>query len=221
MIKAIIFDFDGTILDTETPWYYALRDAYKEYGVELPLELYSQCVGTSNNAFNPYEYLMTEKGLPIDKDEFRSRIKRSHAKLMSKQRVREGVLELLNQAKAAGLRIGLASSSERLWIDRHLEQLGLKDYFETVKTADDVTNVKPDPELYVQALEALGVAPGEAVAIEDSPNGARAAAAAGMTCIVVPNELTGLLAFDQSASYIHAASLTDIDFDALVKGTNG
>lgn len=218
MIKAIIFDFDGTILDTETPWYYALREAYKEYGVELPLELYSQCVGTSNNTFNPYEYLMTEKGLPIDKDEFRNRIKRDHAQLMSKQQVREGVLELLNQAKEAGLRVGLASSSERSWIDRHLEQVGLKEYFEAIKTSDDVTNVKPDPELYLRALDALGVAPEEAVAIEDSPNGARAAVAAGMTCIVVPNELTGLLAFDQNTSYIQVASLTDIDFDTLVKG---
>ncbi|RIX60219.1 HAD family hydrolase [Paenibacillus nanensis] len=218
MLKAIVFDFDGTILDTETPWYYALREAYQEYGEELPLELYSQCVGTNNHTFNPYEYLMTEKGLPIDKDEFRGKVQAYYAGLMSKQTVREGVLELLSQAREAGLRIGLASSSSRIWIDKHLDELGLKEHFEAIKTSDDVTNVKPDPELYRKALEELGVAPEEAVAVEDSPNGARAAAAAGMTCIVVPNELTGLLSFDPGDAYIRAASLTHIDFDALVKG---
>lgn len=218
MIKAIVFDFDGTIIDTETPWYYAFRDAYKEYGVELTLEQYSQCVGTNIYTFNPYEYLMTEKGLPIDKDEFRARIHDDHAVLMGKQQIRDGVLDYLNQAKEAGLRIGLASSSARFWIDKHLDELGIRDYFEVIKTADDVTNVKPDPELYLQALDALGVSPGEAVAVEDSPNGARAAAVAGMSCVVVPNELTGMLEFGQSESYIHAVSLTHIDFDSLLTG---
>ena len=216
MMKAIVFDFDGTIIDTETPWYYALREAYSDYGEELSLEQYSLCIGTNLNTFNPYEYLITEKGLPINRDDFRAKIRNDHAALMSKQQIREGVLDYLRQAKEAGLRIGLASSSSRAWIDRHLDELGIRDYFEVIMTADDVTNVKPDPELYLKALEALGVVPEEAVAIEDSPNGARAAAAAGMSCIVVPNELTALLTFDKNANYIHAASLTHIDFCDLV-----
>ncbi|MEK3883465.1 HAD family hydrolase [Paenibacillus sp. PL2-23] len=219
MMKAIIFDFDGTIIDTETPWFYAFRDAYKEYDVELTLEQYSQCVGTNIYTFNPYEYLKTDRGIELDLDAFKARIHQDHATLMSKQEVREGILDYLNAAKAAGLRIGLASSSGRFWIEKHLEELGIRDYFETIMTADDVKNVKPDPELYQKALAALGVKPEEAVAIEDSPNGARAAAAAGMSCIVVPNELTGLLPFDSEAGYIHAVSLTHIDFETLVSGS--
>ncbi|MCR2804181.1 HAD family hydrolase [Paenibacillus soyae] len=216
MIKAIIFDFDGTILDTETPWYYVFRDAYREHGVELPLELYAECVGTHNGTFNPYDYLITEKGLPIDKEAFKARIHRDHMELLSKQAVREGIIHYLDSARSAGLRIGLASSSDRNWIHTHLELLGIGHYFETIKTSDDVKNVKPDPELYLQALDALGVKPEEAVAIEDSPNGARAAAAAGMGCIVVPNELTRLLPFDPEAGYIHAESLSHIDFEDLI-----
>lgn len=218
MIKAIIFDFDGTILDTETPWYYAFRDAYREHGVELPLDLYAQCVGTHNGSFNPYDYLITEKGLPIDREAFKARINKDLTDLIGKQVVREGILDYLNSAREAGLRIGLASSSDRRWIDKHLEQLGIAHYFETIKTSDDVRNVKPDPELYLRALDALGVRPEEAVAIEDSPNGARAAAAAGMGCIVVPNQLTSLLSFEQDAGYIHAISLSHIDFEALITG---
>ncbi|WKL03205.1 HAD family phosphatase [Paenibacillus amylolyticus] len=67
MIKALVFDFDGTIIDTETAWYIAFRDAYKEHGVDLTLEMYSQCIGTSLKTFNPYEYLITDLNLPIDR----------------------------------------------------------------------------------------------------------------------------------------------------------
>ncbi|MHA7965186.1 HAD family hydrolase [Paenibacillus sp. CAU 1782] len=216
MIKALVFDFDGTIIDTETPWYYAFRERYKSHGVELTLEKYSQCVGTSLHQFNPYTYLMTEHGLPIDEEEFRAAVHRDHAEWMGKEQIRPGVINYLEAAKAAGLKIGLASSSKRDWIERHLAVLGIGHYFEFMATADDVAKVKPDPELYRLALAGLGVEPGEAVAIEDSPNGARAAAAAGMHCIIVPNELTKLLPFDEGSLNKHAESLADVNFDELV-----
>ncbi|REK74355.1 HAD family hydrolase [Paenibacillus paeoniae] len=216
MIKAMIFDFDGTIIDTETPWFYAFRDAYKEHGVELTSEQYSQCVGTHNHTFNPYKYLITELGLPVDEEKLRSKIHADHTALMEKEVVREGILDYLKLAKEAGLRIGLATSSDRSWIDRHLEALGIGHYFEVICTSDDVSQVKPDPELYVKAMEKLGVKPHEAIAIEDSPNGARAAAAAGMSCVIVPNSLTKLLSFDQEPGYIHAESLAKVDFAELV-----
>lgn len=216
MIKALVFDFDGTIIDTETPWYYAFRDRYKSYGVELTLEQYSQCVGTSLHQFNPYTYLMTEHGLPIDEEEFRAAVHQDHKEWMGKEQIRPGVIDYLEAAKAAGLRIGLASSSKRDWIERHLDVLGIGHYFEFMATADDVAKVKPDPELYRLTLAGLGVEPGEAVAVEDSPNGARAAAAAGMHCIIVPNELTKLLSFDEGSLNKHAESLADVDFGTLV-----
>lgn len=215
-MKAIIFDFDGTIIDTETAWYYAFRDRYKEYGVELTLEQYSLCLGTSLDAFNPYTYLNTELKLGIDEDKFRDIIHRDHAERMSRERIRDGVLDVLRHAKAAGLRIGLATSSKREWIDAHLDQLGIRDYFEVIRTADDVSRVKPDPDLYIQAVAALEVKPHEAVAIEDSPNGARAAVAAGMHCVIVPNELTKMLAFDPSDRCVHAKSLVDVDFRGMM-----
>ncbi|MGM0883299.1 MAG: HAD family hydrolase [Bacillota bacterium] len=218
MIKAIIFDFDGTIIDTETAWYNAFRDAYKEHGVELTLEQYSGCIGTSLHAFNPYEYLMTDLKLPIDKQAFRESVHLQHSALMESEQVRTGILDYLNFAQDSGLKIGLASSSARAWIDKYLEQLEIAHYFECIRTADDVAKVKPDPELYKQTLAGLNVEANEAVAIEDSPNGARAASAAGMSCIIVPNAITKSLAFDKSDRCYHAESLAHIDFHEMVAG---
>ncbi|MBN2981898.1 MULTISPECIES: HAD family hydrolase [Cohnella] len=219
MIKALIFDFDGTIIDTETAWYVAFREAYQRYEVDLSLEMYSGCIGTSLHAFNPYEYLMTELKLPIDRDQFRVSVQERHAALMLQEAVRPGILHFLDSAKAAGLRIGLASSSDRAWIDRHLEQLNLKEYFEVIRTKDDVREVKPNPELYLQVLEAMGIANDEAVAIEDSPNGARAAVAAGLRCVVVPNEITQSLEFPELPGAIWAKSLEEVVFESLLTGS--
>ncbi|MEC0089432.1 HAD family hydrolase [Paenibacillus macquariensis] len=217
MIKALIFDFDGTIIDTETAWYIAFREAYMEYGVDLTRELYSQCIGTSLDGFNPYEYLITEKKLPIDQDSFRKSVDLRHTKLMELEKVRPGVLEYLEAAKDAGLRIGLASSSSMKWVGKYLDQLNIRHYFECIRTSDHVTNVKPDPELYIQTLACLQVKADEAIAIEDSLHGARAAASAGMHCVVTPNEITGFMEFD---SVFHRAnSLSEVDFVQLINHT--
>ncbi|MGG1877460.1 HAD family hydrolase [Paenibacillus cisolokensis] len=214
LIKGFIFDFDGTIIDTETAWYYAFREAYQEYGVELTLAHYSTCIGTSLNSFNPYEYLMTDLNLPIDKEEFRIAVQQRHSELMEKEAIRPGVLEFLNSAKEANLKLGLASSSSKAWVEKHLELLDIQDYFECIRTSDDVARVKPDPELYVQTLEFLDLAPSDAVAIEDSPNGSKAAAAAGMHCVVIPNELTRYLEFD--VPHHKTDSLSSLDFEHVV-----
>lgn len=219
MIKAIVFDFDGTIIDTETAWFIAFREHYKEHGVELTLEQYSGCIGTSLHKFNPYEYLMAELNLPIDRDAFRQSVRSLHAELMEREEVRAGIATYLEQAKAAGLRIGLASSSERVWVDRFLRQLGLTDYFACIRTADDVGKVKPDPELYLQTLDCLGAKPEEAIAIEDSPNGLKAALAAGMHCVVVPNAITKHLEFEQSSYRL--GCLTELEFEYLLANPLG
>lgn len=214
LIKALIFDFDGTIIDTETAWYVAFQEAYLEHGVELTREMYSQCIGTDLNIFDPYEYLITEKNIPLERDSFRSAIHLRHTQLMELEQIRPGVLEYLNAAKEAGLRIGLASSSSLKWVEKYLDQLHIREYFECIRTSDHVTHVKPDPELYIQVLECLQVKPDEAIAIEDSLNGAKAARAAGMHCVVTPNEITRLMEFD--SGYHRVNSLDELDFVQLI-----
>ena len=215
MQKAIIFDFDGTIIDTETAWYITFRGAYKKHGIHLTLEQYSQCLGTSLHAFNPYTYLRTHHNLPIDLEEFKQSVQQQHTEMMIKEGIRPGILKLLESAKALGLKIGLASSSERAWIDKFVKLHGIEDYFECYCTADTVQKVKPDPELYLQALEKLGVEASEAIAIEDSPNGARAAVAAGIPTVVIKNEITKQLPFGDGHYTID--SLEEHELDALAE----
>ncbi|MFC0189931.1 HAD family hydrolase [Fictibacillus aquaticus] len=196
MIKALIFDFDGTILDTESQEYQALKEIFEDHGCELPLEVWGKCIGT-HNVFDPYEYLEEQYKQPVNHDELREkRVNRSHS-LIHEQEALPGVIAYLEAAKEMGLKIGLASSSTRSWVTGHLERIGLLHYFETIKTSDDVEQVKPNPALYVEAAKALGVKPEEAVAFEDSLNGAKAAKAAGMHCVVIPNPVTKHMNFDE------------------------
>ncbi|MHB1682218.1 MAG: HAD family hydrolase [Bacilli bacterium] len=219
MIRAVIFDFDGTVIDTETAWYIAFRDAYKEHGVDLTLEMYSLCIGTSLQAFNPYEYLVVNLHLPIDLDSFRQSVHERHATLMDAEKMRPGIMDYLNSARAKRLKIALASSSKLDWVEKFLEKLQIREYFDCIRTANDVEHVKPDPELYLQTLQCLGVTADEAIAIEDSPNGAKAAVAAGVHCVVVPNTITKLLEFERFSQM--ANSLTEIDFDDLLSSPLG
>ncbi|WP_245237864.1 HAD-IA family hydrolase [Paenibacillus etheri] len=105
----------------------------------------------------------------------------------------------------------MASSSSLEWVEKYLNPLGICEYFECIRTADHVAKVKPDPELYNQTLACLGITADEAVAIEDSPNGSKAAAAAGTRCIVTPNEITNFLEFDKQHHKIDNLSLLEFD----------
>jgi beta-phosphoglucomutase-like phosphatase (HAD superfamily) len=107
------------------------------------------------------------------------------------------VEEALRAARTLGLRIGLASSSTRAWVEGQLRALDLLHYFECVRTREDVDEAKPHPALYQAVLACLGVEPARAVAFEDSPNGALAARRAGMYCVVVPNPVTAGLEFGE------------------------
>jgi putative hydrolase of the HAD superfamily len=196
-IKAVVFDFDGLIIDTESAWYEALAEMFKEQGAVLPLEKWTLCVGTDHGVFDPYDYLEESLQKPIDRMALKSAAATKHTEIMKQRTLRPGVESYLQAAMEQGLKIGLASSSTRSWVEGYLQRFGLMHYFSCIRTADDVAKVKPDPELYLQAVAGLGVSPSAAVAFEDSPNGARAAMAAGLSCVIVPNPITGTLSFDK------------------------
>ncbi|PYI55918.1 HAD family hydrolase [Paenibacillus flagellatus] len=198
MIKAVVFDFDGLILDTETNEFKAYQDVYRHHGAELTLDVWSGVIGTDMlSVFDPYGHLEKLTGKPVDRDLF-SRMRRERfQKRMELEQLRPGVVSTLEQAKRLGLSIGLASSSYREWVVGYLTQYGILDFFSCIRTRDYVEKVKPDPALYVQAVECLGVKPDEAIAFEDSANGALAAHRAGLHCVIVPNAVTEGLAFGE------------------------
>ena len=186
-LKAIVFDFDGTILDTETTEFRRWEALYRQHNRNLALTDWQRGIGTWG-AFDPWAGL--PEHVQADRENVHATLHQSILSAIQEQELRPGVLDVFREIKAAGLRLALASSSDRAWITRWLTQHKLLDVFETLATRDDVTRVKPDPELYQLAARNLDLKPEQCLAVEDSLNGATAAIAAGMHLIVVPNDVT-------------------------------
>ncbi|CAM3681556.1 HAD family hydrolase [Marinicrinis lubricantis] len=195
MIKAVVFDFDGLIVDTETLWFEAYQHILSEkFRCNVTVERFAVCIGTDDHAF--FESVENELGTKLDWDPIRKKASEYMKMKLQQPVLREGVAEYLQDAQDFGLRIALATSSTRAWVETLLEQTGIRDYFEVLRTRDDVANVKPDPELYVTAVEQLEVEPDQALAFEDSLNGLNAAVSAGLHTVVVPNSVTCHLPFE-------------------------
>ncbi len=211
--RAIVFDLDGTLIDTETPWYRAARELYSQHGATLRYEDWARGIGTATEVFDPLAHLEALGGRPLDRPAlahaYRSRVEG----MLAGEPLRPGIPELLAEATRRGVRLGLASSSNRAWVTARLQPFGLLPRFETVCTRDDVARVKPDPALYLLAAERLEVTPSETLAIEDSPHGATAARRAGMACVAVPNPTTGPLAFP--AGVVRLETLAGVDLETL------
>ncbi|MDN7242986.1 HAD family hydrolase [Planococcus sp. N028] len=194
MIKGIIFDFDGLIFDTETHQYTVYQEIFAEHGSELPIARWQQEIGT-HSGFSALDYLEVLVERKLEQDVLREQFSAKYHAKMAEEKARAGVEDYLKAAKEQGLQIGLASSSDFNWVSTNLKKLGLYEYFECVKTSDDVEKVKPDPALYRLAAECLGLSPDECLVFEDSANGALAAKRAGMNCVIVPNEVTHTMDF--------------------------
>jgi HAD superfamily hydrolase (TIGR01509 family) len=220
-IRALIFDFDGLILDTETPDVEVWRAIYAEHGQAYPIERWSQIIGGwGNSDFDPADALQDLVGKPLDLRALRERYRRESDAMILRAPVLEGVREILAAARRLGLRCAVASSSELGWVKPHLERLGLRDQFETITTGDDVPSgrTKPHPDVYLKALEALQLGAGEVLALEDSPNGARAARAAGLRVVGVPNPVTAPLRIEAD---LLLRSLKDLSLEEILQRIDG
>lgn len=186
-MNAVIFDMDGVLFDTERlcerSWL-AVAEAHGLPGME---EIFPRCIGL--NANDSRRIVMDAYGEDFDYPGFREEASVWFWDYIEKNGlpVMEGVGEILAWLRENNWKVGLASSTRRSSVLNHLEQAGLRDYFPVIITGDMVEHSKPQPDIYLLACRELGVEPGQAYAIEDSPNGIRAAYRAGMVPLMVPD----------------------------------
>jgi HAD superfamily hydrolase (TIGR01509 family) len=215
MIRALVFDFDGLIIDSEAAIYQSWQELYTEYGYELPVEDWLLTIGTAENYFDPWRHLEQLIGRAVDWGAVNPRRRARERELVMAQPVLPGVEAYLMEARRFGLQTGLASSSSCEWVTGHLERLGLLGYFDCLQARDDVPRTKPDPALYRSVLEIFQVRGEEAIAFEDSLHGILAARAAEMHCVAVPNALTRRLSMQQAS--LRLDSLAELSLARLLE----
>lgn len=198
VIKALVFDFDGLILDTEGPVFQSWQELFQNYDYDMTLDDWQICIGSQEGTDTFFSSLGDKLDGSFDmKVEAPKRLERE-MELIAAQPILPGVLDYIQGAKEIGLKLGIASSSPCKWVLGHLEDRGLREYFECVLAADDVGITKPDPSLYTTTLDCLNVSAHQAIAFEDSPNGVLAAKRAGLFCVAVPNLLTRQLQIEEA-----------------------
>jgi HAD superfamily hydrolase (TIGR01509 family) len=213
-IRALLFDFDGLILDTETPEFDVWTRIYAEHGFVYPADLGRRNVGFwGSRTFDPVAHLHELTHDSFDMDALRKRHSNESAVLIEAEPVRPGVLEYMASARRLGLRLAVASSSPRAWVESHLSRLGLVSGFDHIITADDVPagRTKPHPDIYLKALEVTEAAPGQAIALEDSPPGLAAARAAGIYAVAVPNSITMELKLDEADMVLDSLAILPLE----------
>lgn len=216
-VKALIFDFDGLLMDTETTLLESWRWEWRRHGLELdPAGFFADHGGDANES--RYAALAEAVGLAYDRDSSHARRMAYRVGLNAALEPAPGVVAWLDRAAELGLRLAVASSSARAHVDGMLRQSGLRERFEVLATGDEVAAHKPDPAVYLLALERLGLPAGQAVAFEDTPHGVAAAHAAGLLCVAVPNPHADPARF--TAADVLLRSAADLPLDAVLPPAN-
>ena len=217
MIQALIFDFDGLILDTETPEFVCWQNMYREHGFEFPNEKWGMVIGGNDYSnFDAAEYLSLLTQGRLDAASLRARNNLESHNIIVEQGPLPGVVDYLKEAKRLGLKLAIASSSPHSWVDDHAKRIGVFHYFNHIITEDEVGRgrTKPNPDLFLLALRRLQVPKEAAIVFEDSPNGVKAANRAGIFVVAVPNGVTSLLSIE--GANLILSSLSDLPLSQLL-----
>ena len=216
MIRALIFDFDGLIVDTESPALESWQEVFREYGQELSLDRWALNVGRSES-LDVVGDLQQLVGRTLDAKALNARRRARHIRMIEALPILPGVVERIEEAHAMGLRLAVATSSSRQWVEGHLKRLGLIQRFDAIRTRTDpdVGIGKPDPAVYHAALRSLGVEAGEAIALEDSPRGVEAAIQAGIFTVVIPNVVTRRMG--PTSAHLTLDSMADMTLEQIVR----
>lgn len=193
--SAVLFDFDGVIVDTEWAIYQAWLRTFQRQGQDLPLSLYCRCIGSDFDTWSPKLHLEDLTNRKFDWETMdEERQVEIRAELEGYGTI-SGIREALAEAEKRGMLLAVVSSSSHSWVDGWLDKLGLTGHFREIVCKGDAPRIKPAPDLYLEAARKLGVAPDSCLVIEDSLNGLISAQAAGMKTWIVPNRVTSVLDF--------------------------
>ncbi|MBI4778612.1 HAD family phosphatase [Candidatus Desantisbacteria bacterium] len=215
MIKAIIFDMDGLMVDTESLYSIALQKIAQKRGKDFTLELKRAMIGrqgrVSMNIFR--EHL----GLTESAEELLIEREDVYGELLNEAELvpMPGLLELLLLTCTMAIPMAIASSSSECWIRIVIDKLGIADRFKAIVSGNNVENGKPCPDVYLLAAKKLGILPQYCLALEDTPTGMEAAKRAGMICVAVPNQYSEGLDFSMADMVIN--SLKDVEDEVLKK----
>jgi len=212
-MKAVIFDFDGLVVDTETPAFCAWSEIYKEFDAELRLIDWVQCVGSGYGKFDPVKNLEILTGLSLNGNELIAKKERIKGDICLNQPLLPGIQNLILEASTLHVPIAIASSSPRAWIDLHADRTGILPFVSVICAREDVKNIKPAPDLYLLAAERLNMSPHDCLVFEDSQNGVTAARAAGMFAVAIPNQVTS--ESDFSLAHMVVKSAADCTLKAI------
>jgi putative hydrolase of the HAD superfamily len=186
---AVVFDFDGLLMDTESTSFESWRHEWEQWGLALdPATFFAEHGGDVTE--QRYAELAVAVGPAFDRDLSHRRRVAYRDELHAGLDLLPGLPGWLGEASQAGVRLAVASSSPRHWVTGHLSRVGADREFEVLACGDEVAAAKPAPDVYLLALRRLGLAGAAAVAVEDSPHGVAAAKAAGMRCMAIPNRFS-------------------------------
>jgi HAD superfamily hydrolase (TIGR01509 family) len=218
---AIIFDHDGTLVDTESPEFQAYLMLCQEFGLQPRPDYWAtQVVGHLNTQDRLLDEMLRTSQNGLTKMELRKRLKELYQLALENVELMPGVNRLLPQLQAAGYLMGIATASDHNWTRRWLTRFNLQAYFQAIATRDDVTHTKPAPDVYLLAARQLGVSPGHCLVFEDTVVGTQAAKAAGMTVVAVPSQITKVLDFSLADKVIESLEQVTMDWIAGLRNRN-
>jgi putative hydrolase of the HAD superfamily len=214
-VRALLFDFDGTLLETESSSYGSWRQLLAEHDYELTHDAWSATVGTIDGV-DPVQLLEEHLGARVDRTALEDRQAALHRELLTDEVLRPGIQRIVDDARARGIHTAIVTSASERWVREHLRRLGLDGDWEHIVAANgDPNRAKPAPLLYEEALELLGIGADEGVAVEDSPHGVTAAKAAGLVAIAFPNPITARMDLGHADAVV--ADLEPLGLDGLLR----
>lgn len=213
-IKGLVFDFDGLMIDTEMPRLETWQEIFAAHGFSMSIEDYYKIIGSDEVAYDPAEDLSNKIDHRLTSEEINYQVVEKSQEMIFHQPLLPGVKEIIIEAHRSGMRLGIASSSHRDWIVPLLVKHDIRQYFDIVVTREDVIRTKPNPELYLTAMKELDLNPENGIAFEDSRNGIKAAKAAGLFCIAIPNTLTRAMNLQNADKIVD--SFNDLTIEELI-----